>query len=136
MREGSGCNELTSYIVLSDGCCRIVKGWYYVKVPALGMDVNSGGCMVVELDVDVFFDGLSDNATIVIKDILEPSDWWLRNWWWTGAEIGGVFGYSGADVVSVRVEEGEETVWGHSDWFGDSVFCFFGFGFTLFRELM
>lgn len=124
MRDGSGCNELTSDIVLSDGFCRIVKGWDYVEVPALGVEVNSGGCMVVELSVDVVFDWLSDNATIVVNDILEPSDRWLGNWWWTVVEIVRVFGYSRADVVSIRVEEGKETVWGHSDWFGNSVFCF------------
>ena len=107
MRDCSGCNELSSDIVLSDGFCRIVKGWYYVEVPALGMEVYSGGCMVVELGVNVVFDWLSDNATIVVEDILEPSDWWLGDWWWTVVEIGGVFGYSRADVVSVRVEEGK-----------------------------
>jgi hypothetical protein len=92
--------------------------------------------MMVELCIDIVFDGLGDNAAVVIDDILESSDWRLWDIWWLVGEVGGVLGDPRADVIGVGVEQSKESVGGDSDWFEASISHPFGFGFACFCELM
>lgn len=72
----------------------------------------------------------------MVEDILEPCDWWLRDLWRIGVKVGGILCDSGADVISIRVEESKEPVWFYSDLCGCAVVILLFFWVALFCELM
>lgn len=134
--EGSRGYDFTSYVIICNGLCGVVKVGNYVKEPTLGVEMGSCEGMMVELCIDIVFDRLGDDAAIVVDDILESCDWRLWDTWWLVGEIGGVLRDPRADVICVGVEEGKESVWGDRDLFEASVSHPFGFGFALFCKLM